>query len=287
MTQDRFGQMTDQADPQMADVARGEDNPLSYAVASRDRSVLRMVDAALRHGNVALAYQPIMQARAPDQVAYYEGLIRIFDETGRVIPAGDFIFAVEARETGRLIDCAALELGLRTLEQTPDIRLALNLSARSIGYPKWMRILRKSLMRNPTVGERLILEITESSAMLIPEIVTNFMSEMRRHGISFALDDFGAGYTSFRYLRDFLFDILKIDGQFIRNVADDPDNQVLTRALIAIAEQMDMLTVAEQVETAEDAAWLTRAGIDCLQGYFYAAPTIRPPWQVPAQATGS
>ena len=270
------------------EIPRDQADPLTFAIARRDRSVLSTVRTALRHGNVALAYQPVLQARGRHQVAFYEGLIRIFDETGRIIPAKDFIHVVEGSETGRLIDCAALELGLKTLDNTPHIRLSLNLSARSIGYPKWMRILRKALMRNPRIGERLILEITESSAMLIPELVSSFMTKMRYHGISFALDDFGSGHTSFRYLKDFLFDILKIDGQFAQNVSRDADNQVLTYALIAIAKQMDMLTVAEQIETVQDAEWIEKSGIDCVQGYFYSAPTIRPPWSLPNQiATGT
>lgn len=261
------------------DIPAHELDPLTYAITTRDRSTVAMVAEALRHRNVALAYQPVVQSGPVSRIAYYEGLIRIYDETGRIIPAGDFIQAVETTETGRLVDCAALELGLRTLRQQPNLRLAINMSARSIGYPKWMRVLKQGLMRSPTIGERLILEITEGSAMLVPELVTNFMGDMRRHGISFAVDDFGAGFTSFRYLRDFLFDILKIDGQFIRGVATNPDNQVLTNALIAIAKQMDMLCVAEQVERAEDAAWLAASGIDCLQGYYFAAPTIHPPWE--------
>jgi EAL domain-containing protein (putative c-di-GMP-specific phosphodiesterase class I) len=261
-----------------ADISRDHLDPLSYAVSARDRTIHATVAEAVRHGNVALAFQPVMQAGTGGRVAFYEGLIRIYDDTGRIIPAADFIRAVETTETGRLIDCAALDHGMRQLTAHPDLRLAVNMSARSIGYPKWTRTLRKALMRDPAAGERLILEITESSAMLIPELVTGFMAEMRRHGISFALDDFGAGYTSFRYLRDFLFDILKIDGQFTQGIAADADNQVLTRALVAIAQQMDMLTIAEQVETAADAAWLESAGVDCLQGYAYAAPTIHPPW---------
>ena len=114
--------------------------------------------------------------------------------------------------------------------------------------------------------------------MLIPEVVTGFMNELQQAGISFALDHFGAGFTSFRYLRDFYFDILKIDGQFIRGIAENPDNQILTAALASIAEQFDMLTVAENVERPEDAAYLTSAGIDCLQGYFFGAPSVRLPW---------
>ena len=259
------------------DVPPEQRDPLSFAVSLRDRSTLAMVAEALRHGNLALAFQPVCAAGS-GRIAYYEGLIRIYDDTGRIIPAADFIGAVETTELGRRIDCAALDMGLRTLAQQPELRLAINMSARSIGFSDWMKTLRKGLMRDATVGERLILEITESSAMLVPELVTGFMAQMRRQGISFALDDFGAGYTSFRYLRDFLFDVLKIDGQFIRGVATDPDNQVLTSALIAIARQMDMMTIAEQVECADDAAWLEQAGIDCLQGYYYAAPTVHPPW---------
>lgn len=274
-------------DKLLMDIAADHLDPLSYAISARDGGAVRMVEEALRHRNVALAYQPVIPAGSTGRVAFYEGLIRVYDETGRMIPARDFIHAVEGTELGRKIDATALDLGLRELTSRPDLRLAINMSARSIGYPQWMKTLRKGLMRDPTVGERLILEITESSAMLIPELVTSFMGQMRRHGIGFALDDFGSGYTSFRYLRNFLFDVLKIDGQFIQGVAHDADNQVLSKSLIAIAQQMDMMTIAEQVENADDAAWLIDAGIDCLQGYYYAAPTVHPPWKAEDAATGS
>ncbi len=253
-------------------------DPLSLATAQRDRDTLKMVEDALRHGNARLAYQPVFAARRQDAPAFYEGLIRVLDPTGRPIPARDFIGAVENREAGRIIDCLALELGLKALRANPTLRLSVNMSARSIGYARWSKTLDRGLSDDPTVAERLILEITESSAMLIPDIVTAFMEELQERRISFALDDFGAGFTSFRHLRDFFFDFLKIDGQFIRGVASDPDNQVLARALISIARQFEMFTVAESVETADDAAWLTAAGVDCLQGYHFGAPTLRPEW---------
>jgi EAL domain-containing protein (putative c-di-GMP-specific phosphodiesterase class I) len=261
-----------------ADIPAGQDNPLSFAVSSRDRSVIDMVKQAVQHKQVMLAYQAVVPAGQQDKPAFYEGLIRVLDETGRVIPAREFIDLVEVTETGRIIDCLALEKGLKTLSDFPDLRLAINMSARSIGYARWMRLLKRGLAQDPTIAERLILEITESSAMLVPEIVVGFMNDLQRQGISFALDDFGSGYTSFRFLKDFYFDILKIDGQFIRGVATDADNQVLTAALIAIGRQFDMITVAESVETPEDAAYLAALGIDCLQGYYFGAPTIRPPW---------
>jgi EAL domain-containing protein (putative c-di-GMP-specific phosphodiesterase class I) len=161
------------------------------------------------------------------------------------------------------------------------------MSARSIGYPRWMKALKRGLQRDPTVAERLILEITERSAMTVPELVVTFMSDLQRRGITFALDDFGAGYTSFRYLRDFYFDILKIDGQFTRGIHHDADNQVLVKALVAIARQFDMFTVAENVENQADAIWLAQAGVDCQQGYFHGAPTVSPHWQAqPRRAAG-
>jgi len=227
-----------------------------------------------------------VSARDPRKVSFYEGLVRIMDDSGRIIPARDFMWAAETREAGRLIDCAALEIGLHTLQRNPTLRLSVNMSARSIGYPRWIETLNRGLAADPTVGERLILEITESSAMLIPDLVSSFMEGLQGKGVAFALDDFGAGYTAFRYLRDFYFDIVKIDGQFIADVHANADNQILTRTLIDIAAHFEMFTVAEQVESPADSAWLVAAGVDCLQGYLYGMPTVQPHWMAAGPAAG-
>ncbi|MBD3763598.1 MAG: EAL domain-containing protein [Rhodobacterales bacterium] len=260
------------------DVAGGLDSPLAHAVAEADREVLAMVRRAVQRRQVMLAWQPVVLAADPARVAFHEGLLRVLDDTGRIIPARDFMSAVETTDLGRLLDCAALELGLDALIAQPDLRLSVNMSARSIGYPRWLAVLRQGLAADRTVGERLILEITESSAMLMPEITVAFMDDLQREGIAFALDDFGAGYTAFRYFRDFFFDILKIDGQFIRGIAQDPDNQVLTQALVSIGKHFDMLVVAEEVETQAEADFLAALGVDCLQGYLFGAPSLRPVW---------
>ncbi len=263
-------------------VEPGEESPLDAAIQQRDRGTMSMVREALERGDTVLAYQPVVQAAHPGSVAFYEGLIRVLDETGRVIPAKDFMGTVETQELGREIDCAALRAGLRALRQTPGLRLSINMSARSIGYPKWKQILNRGLSADPQIAERLILEITEKSAMQMPELVTTFMADLQDKGIAFALDDFGAGHTAFRYLKEFYFDIVKIDGQFIRNVHCDPNNQVLTEALLAVAGHLDMFTVAETVESGQEAGWLAAAGVDCLQGYFFGAPSLTPPWLVEA-----
>lgn len=256
-------------------------SPFAAATEARVDETVTMVRRALDERRAVLAYQPVVQARLPGRAAFFEGFIRIRDEGGRIIPARDFLPAVETTETGRRIDCLALDLGLQALAQEPGLRLAVNMSARSIGYPAWLATLERGLRLDPTVGERLILEITESSAIVMPDLVSVFMAEMQSRGICFALDDFGAGYTAFRYLKDFYFDILKIDGQFIRNIANDPDNQVLAQALVSIGRHFDMVTVAESVETAEDARWLVEIGVDCLQGYFFGVPSTELPWHSP------
>lgn len=262
----------------MADMVPGTDSPLNFAVSSRDQKTIDMVAAAIRHKQVLLAYQPVMQARDQSKVAFYEVLIRVLDETGRVIPAGVFMDKIENSELGRELDTLALNKGLRALHENPQLRLSINMSARSIGYRPWNRTLERWLKQNQLIGERLILEITESSAMMVPELVVDFMDRLQMQGICFAMDDFGAGYTALRYFKEFCFDVIKIDGQFIQGIARDPDNQVMTAALIAIAKQFDMLTVAEFVENKEDADILTQLGVDCLQGYHFAAATTRPDW---------
>jgi EAL domain-containing protein (putative c-di-GMP-specific phosphodiesterase class I) len=260
------------------DAHAGTASPLGVAISKADAETIAMVREAVRTKRLRLAYQPVVVSRDTGRLAFYEGLIRVQEPNGRVIPAGDFMGAVEDTELGREIDCAALEYGMATLARQPQLRISVNMSARSIGYTRWMTTLKRGLDRDPTVGERLILEITESSAMLVPELVLNFMDEVQRKGVAFALDDFGAGFTAIRYFKDFLFDILKIDGQFIRGIDKDPDNQAVTKALLAIGRHFEMFTVAENVETAGEAACLLAMGVDCQQGYLYGAPTVKPDW---------
>jgi len=261
----------------LADVPPGSEDPISFAVSQRDKTTLAMVREAISHQQTLLAYQPVMRADV-SRVGFYEGLIRILDVTGRVIPASDFIDVVEDTETGREIDVLALRMGLQTLRENRGLRLSINMSARSIGYQPWSRTLRRALNLDATIGERLILEITERSAMTVPELVAPFMADLQRHGVCFAMDDFGAGQTALRYFKDFDFDMIKIDGEFIRGIAETPDNRVLTAALVSIARHFDMVTVAESVENAADAEVLVKMGVDCLQGHLFAAPTTRPHW---------
>lgn len=258
--------------------AHGMLSPLDFAISKTAQNTLDTVKEAIAHSQTMLAFQPIMRSGDVQQVGFYEGLIRVLDATGRVIPAGEFMSKIEDTETGREIDVLALRHGLNSLKDNPHLRLSINMSARSIGYRPWMNCLNRFLNTSPLLGERLILEISESSAMLVPELVIDFMERLQQRGICFAMDNFGSGQMAIRYFKDFDFDILKIDGQFMRGIARNPDNQAVVRALFAIAREFDILTVAESIETHEDAVLTQQIGIDCLQGYFFAAPTTKPDW---------
>lgn len=258
----------------------GNHSPLGVAISVGDRETLSMVQQAISAKRLRLAYQPVMLAADPSRVAFYEGLIRVLDQTGRVIPAKDFMATVETRDLGRQIDCAALELALATLARRPELRLSVNMSARSIGYAPWVQILRRGLSVAPNIGARLILEISESSATLLPEIVGQFMDQLQGAGVAFALDDFGSGHLAIRYFRDYAFDILKMDAQFVRGVDKDRHSYALARALLSIGKSFDMVTVANAVETQAEAQILQALGVDCLQGYLFGAPSLQPAFEL-------
>ena len=263
-----------------ANLPEGGENPLDYAVAQRDKSTLTMVRDAVDHKQTLMAYQPVIRDVSSNSVAFHEGLIRVLDPTGRVIPAREFMSVVETTQLGREIDVLSLRAGMMALQQNPSLRISINMSARSIGFKAWTSMMNRWLSRDATLGERLILEISEQSAMLMPELVADFINNMQDQGVCFALDNFGSGYTAIRYFKDLYFDILKIDGQFTRGISKNAENRALITVMVSIAENFDMVTVAEQVENKEDSAMLRELGIDCQQGYLFGGPTTRPYWSI-------
>ena len=248
------------------------------AVSAQDRDTLDMVRDAIRNKRIRLGYQQVVSSKAPDRPAFCEGLLRVLDRKGRVIPAHDFIDVVEQDQMGRQLDVLALETGLAMLGKHPGLRLSINMSARSIGYPQWKQTLYAGLKGDRTIAERLVLEISEDTMIAIPELVQVFMEELHLQGISFALDNFGKTVTSLRHLRDLFFDIIKIDGTFTHDLVDNPDNRAMIKAIVAMAGALETYTVAQKVETRGDAEVLIDLGVDGMQGYFFGAPTLNPGW---------
>lgn len=251
-------------------------SPLAAAMAAQDRETLKTVAEALRDRRMRLAYQPVVYAADTSVIGFFEGFIRLLNLRDQVIPARDFMGAAEQTELGREIDCAALQMGLMSLQRNPQIRISVNMSARSVGYQRWVGILRRALRDSPKLGYNLILEINATSAMLVPDVLRPFMEEMRNHGIVFALDDFGAGLISLEILHELRFEIAKIEGSLVRDIDRMAGQQAMVRGAIALAQEMGMYVVAEAVETEAEALWLREAGVGCMQGYLFGAPSVTP-----------
>ncbi|MGD9868952.1 MAG: EAL domain-containing protein, partial [Hyphomicrobiales bacterium] len=157
--------------------------------------------------------------------------------------------------------------------------LAVNISGLTTTDPVWLRTLKSLLQGRPDLAKRLVLEITETAALQDIEETARFLGEIRGLGCRVALDDFGAGFTSFRHLQALTFDIVKIDGAFIRQLHDNPEQQLFVRNLVGLAEAFGLETVAECVETGEDAAFLANEGVQFLQGYYFGRPSQERPWR--------
>ncbi|WP_424989843.1 EAL domain-containing protein [Fluviibacterium sp. S390] len=237
------------------------------------------VSAALEDNRITLAFQPVVLGADTAMVAFHEGLLRLRRPHGGLVSAGAFMPAVEDRPLGRQLDVRALQLGLAELGRRPTLRLAVNATPQSLRTPQWWHALTTGLAAAPDLAERLIVEVTECSRLTTPDMPAIF-DRLRGLGLSLALDDFGAGSTCFSTLRALRFDILKIDGQYSRDVERDRDNQVLFDALLGLARHFDLLTVAESVESHAQAAYLASRGVDCLQGYAFGRPGPRPSWPI-------
>ena len=143
----------------------------------------------------------------------------------------------------------------------------------------WLRALTARLRRDPGLASRLVIEITETAALYDIEESIRFVAALRQAGCRVALDDFGAGHASLRHLQSLPVDTVKIDGALIRDVARNPENRVFLRHLVGLAAGFGFKTVAECVETAEDAAILREERVDYLQGHYCGRPRFEPDWE--------
>lgn len=235
------------------------------------------VKLALKEDRVALAYQPIVDAQSHELVLV-EALLRMYNRDGEIVPAGMFIPVVEQLGMMRVIDRRVLELALEDLVRYPHITMALNISGLTASDRSWLRALTSKVKSRPDLAERLIVEITETAALHDLEESARFVSAVRQLGCKVAIDDFGAGYTTFRHLKTLTVDIIKIDGSFIAGILDSEENQIFVRNLLGLAKALNHTTIAEFVETAEEAEFLANEGIDLLQGFHFGKPEISPDW---------
>jgi EAL domain-containing protein (putative c-di-GMP-specific phosphodiesterase class I) len=241
------------------------------------------VQQAMKDGRLGFAYQPIVSA-SDHTALFHECLLRLHRADGEVVPAGKFVPVIEQIGLMRALDRRVLDLAVEELVRYPDATLAINISGLTATERSWQRALVAKLKDRPDLAQRMIIEITETAALKDIDETARFIAAAQELGCRVALDDFGAGYTTFRHLKALTVDIVKIDGSFVRDIAEDPHNQLFVRNLIALAHSLNLVTVAECVETAAEAKVLAAEGAELLQGYHFGRPALEAPWPEKPQA---
>jgi diguanylate cyclase (GGDEF)-like protein len=244
------------------------------------RDVMRATDeivTALNERRVTLAYEPVVDAKT--RVAtFYECLMRMQGADGRIIHASDIIPVAERVGLIRMLDHRMLELVVNELAETPDLQASVNVSPDSAIDPNWWLGLGAMLRANRGAAERLIIEITETAAIQDLDDARGFVTRVKDLGCRIAIDDFGAGHTSFRNLRKLGVDIVKIDGAFVQNLMKSDDDRAFVQTLLDLARRLGLKTVAEWVQDEEAAKCLSEWGCDYLQGALIGLATAERPW---------
>jgi diguanylate cyclase (GGDEF)-like protein/PAS domain S-box-containing protein len=230
---------------------------------------------AISQGRLSLVAQKIVPTKGPDQ-PHYEVLLRMRDREGKLLLPGHFIPAAERYDlmadldrwviTHVLLDCG------EKLAARPDLRLSLNLSANSLNDPKFLQFFLGLVRRSSVRPSALTFEITETSLINNLIVAGAVIEKLRSIGCRVALDDFGIGMCSFSYLRSFRVDYVKIDGSFVRNIAESPVDMTIVRSINNIAHEVGARTIAEFVETAEVLRTVRDLNIDYAQGYAVGRP---------------
>ncbi len=233
------------------------------------------ITQALAEEQFELFAQPIksLHAHGPTQ---YELLLRMRDAHGDHIPPGTFLYIAERlgmiQEIDRWVVARAIEMLAEQRACGHDLRFEVNLSGHTIGDPEILELIERRLRETGVPADRLIFEITETAAVSNIALAATFADRLSELGCRFALDDFGAGFGSFYYLKHLPFDYLKIDGEFVRHCTTNETDRILISAVVQIARGMGKHTIAEFVGDQDSVDVLTELGVEYGQGYFLGRP---------------
>ena len=233
--------------------------------------------AALNERRIFLAYESVVSA-ADRLPAFYECLMRIRHADGGLIAANEIVPVAERLGLVRLLDFRVLELVVDEMIAAPALKASFNVSPSSTTDPDWWEGLTSLLRTNAGVAERLTVEITESAAIQDVDETRGFVARVKDLGCRIAIDDFGAGYTSFRNLRKLGVDLVKIDGAFVQHIMRSEDDCAFVRTLIELAKRLRLETVVEWVQDEGAAEVLVAWGCDYLQGALVGLASTERPW---------
>ncbi len=230
---------------------------------------------AINERRLVVARQPVLCAQK-NEIRFYECLVRLEREDGSLLALGDAIRVAEMLGLVRMIDFRVMELVVKALQEEPDTILSFNVSVETAADHEWLTAFEAALMQNPGTAERLIIEMTETALIRNIDRIRSFVARLRELGCRVAIDDFGAGYTSFRNLKLLQVDMVKIDGSFISNLVDSTEDEVFVRTLLELARNFNLDSVAEMVEDEATATRLRELGVTYLQGFHMGMPVRSP-----------
>ncbi|SDT69502.1 EAL domain-containing protein [Actinoplanes derwentensis] len=246
---------------------------VAHPVQVRDRqgSYRSRVADALGTEGFTLYSQPILELQT-NRVTRHELLLRVIDETDGPQSPIQLLDTAERLDAVFDIDLWVVDRAMRLAAEQPGLSLQVNLSGRSVGDPRLTAEVEKLLERYEVDPAQLTFEITETALIGNLSEARRFADRVRDLGCGLALDDFGSGYASFRYLRLFPIDLVKIDGEYVVDLVDNPQDQVLVRALVQVCQAYGIHTVAEFVQDEATLRMLRELGVDYVQGYLIGRP---------------
>ncbi len=251
------------------------ENDNSVQQRHRDIFLAPLIRKSLLNNKFYLVFQPVIDLNSGN-ISHYESLLRMHGENGETIYPNDFIPVAERMGLIHSIDFWVISEAINFLSNLPKnkshLSLAINLSGVAFQDKSLLSVIKEKLDLTWVPAHRITFEITETAAVENFEQTREMILQIRALGCKFALDDFGAGFCSFNYLKSFPVDYVKIDGQFIRNLINDETDQVLVRSMAEIASKLGKKTIAEYVESPEIIVALKEMGIDYGQGYIFGKP---------------
>lgn len=239
------------------------------------------ISSAVEDHRLELFFQPIIGIGKENDRSrgHYELLLRMRDEDGKLVSPDQFIPAAERYNLMSTLDRWVIREALTNLADRESeggearYTIAINLSGTSLSEDRFLDDVIRELEKQQLPPGAICFEITETAAISNLSRVVHFMQTLKKLGCKFSLDDFGSGLSSFTYLKNLPVDYLKIDGQFIRNVADDDVDESMVKAISSVGHAMGIETIAERVETKQVLEKLGALGIEFAQGYYIARPT--------------
>jgi diguanylate cyclase (GGDEF)-like protein len=263
-----------------------EPSPARDNARRRNISIADDVISALDDDRMHLALQPIVSTKTRLPVLY-ECLLRMARPDGTIVTAGEFVEVAEQLGLSRLIDRRTLELSIAFAKLHPQVNLSLNVSSLTCSDHEWMVALHRLTGGLRQITERLTIEITETTAIDDMDQSIAFVDTLKEMGCRVAIDDFGAGYTSFKNLKHLAVDMVKIDGAFVKNLTADKTDAIFINTMVQLAQSFGMETVAEWVGDEATAQLLADSGIDYLQGFHFGKPLMATDLDSPFKAPAS